>query len=118
MGVPHSYGGPWTELKLEVLKKYLTFYTDALKNQRFERWYIDAFAGTGERHETKIREPDMFSAGGTEEQSFDGSAKIALQLTRPFDRYYFIEDDEKRHNELQLLAAKYPAREIKCLRGN
>jgi hypothetical protein len=59
INVPHSYGGPWTELKLDVLKKYLNFYTDALKNQRFEKWYIDAFAGTGERHEITVREPDM-----------------------------------------------------------
>lgn len=26
-----NWGGPWTEIKLEVLKRYLQFYTTALK---------------------------------------------------------------------------------------
>lgn len=114
----HQYGGPWTEIKLDVLRSYLNFYTDALKNQQFEKWYIDAFAGTGERNEIRNIDADLFQAGGTEEQTFDGSAKIALQVARPFDRYYFIEHDSERHAELQRLQAQFPAAQIHCHCGD
>ena len=48
-----DFGGPWTEQKLKILERYLDAYTTALKNQRFELVYIDAFAGTGH-----IKSPD------------------------------------------------------------
>ena len=44
-------GGAWTERKLSVVRRYLEIYTQALKNQAFQRAYIDAFAGTGDRTE-------------------------------------------------------------------
>src|SRR5262249_18229058 len=43
------FGGPWTERKLSVVRRYLERYAQALKNQAFERIYIDAFAGSGGR---------------------------------------------------------------------
>ena len=43
-----KFGGTHTRLKLETIEKYLGAYTTALKNQRFETVYFDAFAGTGE----------------------------------------------------------------------
>ena len=45
----HAFGGAWTERKLSVVRRYLENYAQALKNQSFERIYIDAFAGTGVR---------------------------------------------------------------------
>ena len=42
-----SFGGPWTEQKLEILRRYLDAYTTALKGQGFQLIYIDAFAGAG-----------------------------------------------------------------------
>ena len=42
-----SFGGPWTEKKLEILRRYLDAYTTALKNQRFTLYYVDGFAGAG-----------------------------------------------------------------------
>lgn len=44
---PPSFGGDWTERKLAIVREYLGRYTLALKDQPFELWYIDAFAGTG-----------------------------------------------------------------------
>jgi len=44
---PDRYGGPWTNIKADVLRSYLGFFTTAFKNQGFELWYIDGFAGTG-----------------------------------------------------------------------
>jgi len=38
--------GPWAAEKLDALEAYLNFYTTALKNQRFKRVFIDAFAGS------------------------------------------------------------------------
>ena len=45
----HQFGGPWTVEKLDALRAYLIAYAQALKNQPFRRYYIDAFAGTGDR---------------------------------------------------------------------
>src|SRR5215831_16586388 len=45
----HQFGGPWTVEKLDALRAYLNAYAQALKNQPFRRYYIDAFAGTGDR---------------------------------------------------------------------
>ena len=42
-----SFGGEWTREKLDILAAYLDAYTTALKNQPFNLWYVDAFAGSG-----------------------------------------------------------------------
>ena len=39
--------GPWARQKLDGLEAYLNAYTTALKKQRFELVFIDAFAGAG-----------------------------------------------------------------------
>lgn len=96
----HKFGGHWTEVKLDVLEKYLSFYTKALKNitNRYD-WkliYIDAFAGTGECHVKSKSDP------------IAGSAKIALNTNPPFDEYYFIEKNYNHIAELQDLCNKYP----------
>lgn len=50
----HTFGGLWTQEKLQVLEKYLQFYATALKNQPFTLHYVDAFAGTGS-HDPKVK---------------------------------------------------------------
>lgn len=98
--VKHIFGGHWTEIKLQLLKLYLKFYTTALKNQPFKKVYIDAFAGTGERHERMLAAPLFEEEEDEDEKTLDGSVKIALDINPPFDKYYFIERDEKRYNRL------------------
>ena len=40
--------GPWTEIKLDILKRYATAYSTILSKQKnLAHVYIDAFAGTG-----------------------------------------------------------------------
>jgi hypothetical protein len=42
--------GPWTEVKLDILKRYATEYSRILSSQKnppFFHVYIDAFAGAG-----------------------------------------------------------------------
>lgn len=112
----HRFGGDWTTRKLDVLAKYLTGYTTALKNAPFDKWYVDAFAGTGYR--------DARPAGGLdtatdwlllpdladqEPQSLlDGSARRALTTAPPFDRYVFIEQSAGRCANLESLGAEFP----------
>ncbi|MDR2615379.1 MAG: three-Cys-motif partner protein TcmP [Oscillospiraceae bacterium] len=84
-----KFGGAWTVEKLNILSDYLDFYLDALKNQRFGKVYIDAFAGSG-----KIETRD-----GTEH--ITGSIRLALQAKNKFDLYVFIEKNIEYATELQ-----------------
>lgn len=95
----HAFGGLWTAQKLAVLAKYLEFFTTAMSGQRFKLVYIDTFAGTG-KCTIKV-------SGGV--QTIDGSARIALDVTRPFDEYLFIELRPKHVKALRALAAEHDA---------
>lgn len=111
----HRFGGDWTTRKLDVLAKYLKRYTTALKKAPFEKWYVDAFAGTGYRdaHQDEAGTPsqDVLSPdlADTEPQTLlDGSARRAL-LTEPrFDRYVFIERSTARCARLEALRTEFP----------
>ncbi len=106
----HYFGGAWTEIKLDILEKYLNFFTTALKNQSFDLVYIDAFAGTGERYQIIPEAPLL----DEKEQKLilDGSAIKALSTKVPFDIYYFIEKNKKRLTRLKEIAENYPDRNI------
>lgn len=82
------FGGEWTQTKLNIFTNYLEAYLKALKNQKFDKIYIDAFAGTGK---IVTQEGEML----------EGSAKCALQASILFDHYYFIEADKQKWLELQ-----------------
>lgn len=106
------FGGEWTEEKLRILKGYLDAYTQALKNKPFDLLYIDSFAGTGYR-EMEPEEPEGVSlfeellAEETEEL-LDGSARISLQIQRPFDRYIFVEMSPEKARRLEALKEDFP----------
>jgi three-Cys-motif partner protein len=99
------FGNGWTEKKLKILADYLSSYNTALKNQPFTRVYIDAFAGTGyrEKQERAFAVPGLFADIQEEEpQRFlKGSAKRALEVEPPFDKYIFVESapDNVEHLE-------------------
>ena len=104
----HKYGGPWTQVKIEALQKYLPAYTTALKNTGFFLIYVDAFAGTGYRniqHESDLLNP-------AEEVTLDGSAVVALNTTPSFDRFVFVENKRKRFSALIDLRAERWDKEI------
>ncbi len=91
-----GFGGPWTEEKLAILKKYLDAYTTALKNQPFRLIYIDAFAGTGG--------VELTSADEEKKEFIEGSAKIAVDVdNKPFDEYIFVEKNQDRCIQLNSL---------------
>ncbi len=97
MGNSQKFGGDWTIEKLDILSDYLTFYLAALKDQKFGKVYIDAFAGCG-----KIE-----TSGSLEEVS--GSARIALQAKSKFDKYIFIEKKADYAQELKhIVDSEFP----------
>ncbi|MBI1867504.1 MAG: three-Cys-motif partner protein TcmP [Methylocystis sp.] len=118
----HTFGGNWTEEKLAVMQRYFTAYARALKNQHFNKWYVDAFAGTGERSESKqplaIGSLLFGEDAGEVGEVKDGSARIALAIDPPFDRYVFVDLNEDHAAALKELQTKFPARNIDVLTGD
>ncbi len=87
--------GYWSELKLEIIKKYAFAYSTILARQNFVKGciYIDAFAGAG-THRSK--------ATG---QNVAGSPVNALAIQPPFSELHFIDMDGTRTAELRRIAA-------------
>ena len=122
--IEHAFGGDWTEDKLTRLAKYLAAYrsvfTGNANARHFTTWYVDAFAGTGSRsvsQELSIanRVADEVYEDAENARYTDGSAKIALGLARPFDRYLFIEKSRSRINALGVLIQQnYPSLAPRC----
>lgn len=107
----HSFGGRWTQEKLEKVGNYLQTYSTALKNQSFKLIYVDAFAGTGYINlKEKQNNPLLFlEFEEFEVQEFvTGSAQIALNVNPPFDEYIFIEKDRNRFSESEKLKEDFP----------
>lgn len=111
----HTFGGEWTEDKLECLGKYLSAYRKIFAQNKYARryrtWYVDAFAGTGSRavRDTPDLPESLFEGSykDAESQSYrDGSAIKALGLESPFDKYFFIEKSKARLKELELKIGK------------
>jgi three-Cys-motif partner protein len=104
----HGFGGPWTEEKLDRVTRYLQAYTTALKNQPFQLMYIDAFAGTGYRASRPKGQParGFFPLPEMTELA-KGSARRALDVDPPFERYIFIEANPRRFQELKRLEDEF-----------
>ena len=105
------------------MRAYFAAYAVALKNQSFQCWYIDAFAGTGERLER--RHEDRGASGslfGEEAESVanakDGSVRIALEIDPPFTRYVFIDRSVGHIQDLKVLRSEYPNRQIEVIYGD
>src|SRR5947208_714041 len=102
-----TFGGTWTEEKLERVRKYLSAYATIMNKQSFRFAYIDAFAGKGyrtlEHNEKPLAKifPEVFEPDS--KQFLDGSARIALQVRPRFTKYIFIERDINRIAELEKL---------------
>jgi three-Cys-motif partner protein len=90
--------GYWSEIKLEIVRKYAQAYTTILRKQTAIRGclYIDGFAGAGV-HVSK-------STG----QFVPGSPLNALLVKPPFTEYHFIDLDGGRAELLRELAKGKP----------
>lgn len=78
--------GFWSEIKLEIIKKYACAYTSIMKNQSWCKGYvyIDAFAGAGKHISRRTGE------------MVPGSPLNALEVKPPFTEYFFIDLAEER----------------------
>lgn len=120
----HRFGGSWTEIKLNAVSDYLNFYTAALKASPspadpFETWYVDAFAGTGDR--TVDDGPKgLFTIGEglLDRARLEGSARRALAINPPFRHLVFIEKNAGRFTALERVRTDFPNRDIRCVQGD
>lgn len=111
--ISHDFGNisAWTKDKLDRVEEYLNRYLVALKNQRFQLEYIDAFAGTGYvTKEFTVGAQSLFEVEETVSlrDFIDGSARIALQTNPSFSKYTFIERHSRRCKELLKLKDEFP----------
>lgn len=119
-----QFGGPWTQQKLAALGKYLHAYTKIFKRniraQFYTISYVDAFAGTGALRRPALGGLAKLIPGMAEaEKEFrKGSARRALEVTPPFDKYVFIEKSTTKCKELEALAAEFPDRQIRIINGD
>lgn len=109
----HEFGGAWTEVKLDAVEYYLKCYTKALSRAGFDLWYLDAFAGTGDR-DAKKQVGGLFDGMPVETvtETLDGSAKRALQISPAFHHYVFMEKHPDRFKALSKLKENNPLRRI------
>ena len=95
--IDKSWGGSWTEQKLQAFEKYVNAYLTIMLNQRrkFNGWpqtiiYIDGFAGCGDRFFTKDQDTLSFSELNIDESEIEvykGSAERVVKLDKKFDEY-------------------------------
>ena len=90
--------GYWSEVKLDIVRKYATAYSTILAKKEFIRGYsyIDAFAGAG-THISKTTGDEIL-----------GSPRNALAIRPAFSELHFIDLDGTRAAELRRLAGDEP----------
>jgi three-Cys-motif partner protein len=84
--------GEWSELKLEILKKYASAYTRILKGNNLHPIYIDGFAGAGQHVSRDTQE------------LIPGSPLNALHIEPAFDEFYLVDLKPERVDNLRQLA--------------
>ena len=106
--VKDTWGGIWTELKLDTFEKYVKAYLKIMNNNRdkygWKLIYFDAFAGSGSKGLKKQKENELELFHFTEENGavYRGAAERVVNIdSRGFDYYYFIESDAKAKAELE-----------------
>ena len=116
----HRFGSKSTDLKLSIVEGYLKAFTTALRRKYPALWYIDAFAGTGERTvKHDARPADMFAEAVEERiEARRGSALIALKPIPAFDRLIFMDIRARHCKALERLRAEYPDRQIDVIKGD
>jgi len=96
--------GPWSERKLEIIRKYAAAFSTVMTSQGFRYVYIDAFAGSG-THISK-----------TTRKLVPGSSLSVLQVDPPFAHYYFVDTSASKLEELTLCTNERT--DVTILRGD
>ncbi len=115
-----SWGGRWTEDKLETFEKYVEAYLLILNKYRdLYNWkliYLDGFAGSGSREEAKDGYEselllDLFNESLLQREElnlYKGAAERVLNISqRGFDYYYFVEKSKESCQKLEAHLAPY-----------
>jgi three-Cys-motif partner protein len=92
-----SWGGPWTEKKLDAFEGYVKAYLAIMnKNPYWETIYFDGFAGSGEKGDEENPLYLELEFSEMEERVYEGAAERMSKLVDPhrFNFFYFIEKDE------------------------
>lgn len=115
----HQFGGSWTEEKLQRVSAYLHEYTKIFtkgeKARHFKTVFVDAFAGTGYIEKaslSKIENNNLFPITDPDPEAasfMKGSARVALEVSPPFNKYLFVERDPQYARELQNLKSEFGA---------
>lgn len=112
--------GLWAREKLDCLGRYLREYTKIMRKQGWCRsyYYFDAFAGAGQsiiRQTYAAQNPDLLPleissiyADDPDELSYaNGSPFVALDIDHPFSKYFFVEKNHHRANDLRNIQREY-----------
>ncbi|MFN3428361.1 MAG: three-Cys-motif partner protein TcmP [Candidatus Sericytochromatia bacterium] len=117
MTVAHEFGGPWTEEKLDRIRKYLPAFLKIFRaNQwarHYETVYVDAFAGTGHRADVPLDQKAVNTlfpewAEAETQEFLKGSARIALEQDPAFKQYIVIDAAADHCTELEKLKDDFP----------
>lgn len=89
--------GYWSEIKLDIIRKYATAYSTIMNKQSFIRGhaYIDGFAGAG-THISK-----------TTKEFVAGSPRNALNVEPPFTSYHFIDLNSGKVDLLRDMSSEF-----------
>ena len=112
--VRSSWGGTWTEEKLDSLEKYVNAYLTIMNAKRNEfGWkliYFDGFAGSGSRNEDGSHTvsdlmSDLFNDKYIDEEelnTYKGAAeRVLLIKQRGFDQYVFVDKSNISSQQLE-----------------
>lgn len=109
-----SWGGAWTEEKLDAFEKYVNAYLTIMNKYRMQYdWkliYFDGFAGSGSRQETALDGDNQLMLDLINEHQvtadeltpYKGAAERVLNIKQTgFDYYYFVDKDEESSKQLK-----------------
>ena len=117
-----SWGGKWTEEKLDAFEKYVKAYLAIMNKFRdtygWKLLYFDGFAGCGTRTQEEEKEDvievkDLFGQEVRAEDFnvYKGAAervvKIESNEVRSFDHYYFVDKSDENCKKLEEKLAQY-----------
>lgn len=113
-----SWGGIWTEEKLDCFESYVRAYLTIMNAYRDKcNWkllYFDGFAGCGSRgSEDRFALEQVYGANPIDENElklYAGAAERVVrleQVMRGFDYYYFVDRNEDNLTRLELKLAPY-----------
>jgi three-Cys-motif partner protein len=94
--------GYWSEIKLDIIKKYAAAYSIIMNKQTYIKnyYYIDGFAGAGVHISKNTKE------------FIPGSPANALKINPPFSKYHFIDLDGDKAELLRELGRDNPKVEV------